>query len=88
MINEEEWTVIEEGSLGTMDRPTLPIDVVDSLETLYELGHTIGRGEFAKVKLARCRQTLQLVAIKIIMMDDVKGNRLLREISILSVLNF
>ena len=46
------------------------------IETFYELGRTIGRGEFAKVKLARCRVTQQLVAIKIIRIDDARGDRL------------
>lgn len=39
----------------------IPIELVDSIETFYDLGRTIGRGEFAKVKLARCRVTQQLV---------------------------
>lgn len=44
--------------------PAIPIEAVDSIEVLYDLGRTIGRGEFAKVKLARCRSTQLLVPRK------------------------
>jgi len=65
---------------------------VSSLERYYELGDTIGRGEFAKVKVARCLNTDRIVAIKIVRMPVEEQSlkrvdRLLREISILSVLH-
>lgn len=82
-----------------------PVERVDSLEQSYDLGRTIGRGEFAKVKVARCRLskrmvrppcrrrlTTRKVAIKIVKVAQVdtaqmarSGERLYREISILSV---
>lgn len=43
------------------DLPLLP-----SLDGHYALGRTIGRGEFAKVKLATCLRTLSPVAIKLV----------------------
>lgn len=38
-----------------------PVERVDSLEQWYDLGRTIGRGEFAKVKVARCRSSKKMV---------------------------
>ena len=37
------------------------IEHTTSLALQYDLGKTIGQGEFAKVKLARCRKTNELV---------------------------
>lgn len=48
-------------SEGIIRYSAVPIEVMDSIEKFYDLGRTIGRGEFAKVKLARCRVTQQLV---------------------------
>jgi hypothetical protein len=31
------------------------VECVDSLDRFYDLGRTVGRGEFAKVKLAQCK---------------------------------
>ena len=36
-----------------------------NIKEIYKLGKTIGRGNFAKVKLAKNRQTGQQVAVKI-----------------------
>jgi serine/threonine protein kinase len=40
--------------------------VLESLDGVYALGMTIGRGEFAKVKIATCLSTGRVVAIKLI----------------------
>lgn len=47
----------EEGSL-------VKIEDFLTLDSVYELGKTIGRGEFAKVKVARCRVTKKLVLVE------------------------
>jgi len=37
------------------------VEAVDAIEEYYDMGKTIGKGEFAKVKVARCKATQQLV---------------------------
>ncbi len=67
------------------------VEVVASIEELYLMGKTIGRGEFAKVKVARCKRTGRLVAIKIINVAssgdaiERRNERMYREIAIISV---
>lgn len=80
--------------------PGLSLEYATTLEADYEMGKTVGRGEFAKVKVARCRTTRRLVrgrsassslhqvAIKIVKIDEQQSRReerLYREITILSV---
>ena len=37
--------------------------IVGTIEQWYEMGRTLGKGEFAKVKLARCRETGEKVQL-------------------------
>ncbi len=65
-------------------RHVADIPLVPSLDGHYALGRTIGRGEFAKVKLATCLRTLSPVAIKLVSTASGPSNtgRLDREIRI------
>ena len=40
------------------------VEVIDAIEEYYDMGKTVGKGEFAKVKVARCKTTQQLVQTK------------------------
>lgn len=62
MTGTKYGMINEEGSLGTSS--LVKIEDFLSLDSVYELGKTIGRGEFAKVKVARCRVTKKLVLIE------------------------
>ncbi len=46
---------------GNQDPSEPVVECAAALEEAYDLGKTIGRGEFAKVKVARCRLTKKLV---------------------------
>lgn len=58
MINEEGGDS-GQGIAGSL----IAVEDAPSLDSAYELGKTIGRGEFAKVKVARCRKSKRLVGI-------------------------
>lgn len=49
----------------------------------YELGRTLGQGNFAKVKFARNIETGENVAIKIIDKEKVLKNKMIVQVSIL-----
>ena len=40
------------------------VEMLDSISSLYEVGKTIGRGEFAKVKVAVCRKSGETVRVE------------------------
>ena len=40
------------------------VEVIDAIEEYYDMGKTVGKGEFAKVKVARCKATQQLVQVE------------------------
>ena len=61
------------------------IEINKKLEEIgnYILGETIGEGAFAKVKLARHKQTDEKVAIKILNKEIIDINKIRKEIKIL-----
>lgn len=61
--NEEEGSDSGPGMMMMVGRSVIAVENAPSLDSAYELGKTIGRGEFAKVKVARCRKSKRLVGI-------------------------
>lgn len=51
---------------------SLAVESVDTLDQFYNIRRTIGRGEFAKVKLAQCRQSGHMVSVTVVL--NLGGN--------------
>ena len=59
------------------------------IRDIYQIGPTIGRGSYSIVRLAKCRDTSELVAIKIFKkseMDDYEIDCIRNEIKVMKEL--
>ena len=54
----------------------------------YELGKTLGEGNFAKVKFARNSETGENVAIKILDKEKVLKHKMISQVFYFSIFNF
>lgn len=94
-LEEEDWEG-DEIALSPIQQQQQSKEVVKDVQIdeilssdfdmLYELGRLVGEGEFARVRLGRCRRTGRRVALKQMNgMETTRQAKIMQEVRILSV---